>query len=77
MGNGAWSLTFKKDATLLENVQKCATKMIPSLKEVPYQDRLAKPKLPLTIIPVFCFIECACVYVWRICVSVRKDFKVT
>ena len=37
---------FKKDATLLENVQRRATKMIPALKDVPYPERLTKLRLP-------------------------------
>ena len=45
-GNGAWSPMFKKDAILLENVQRRATKMIPALKDVPYPERLTKLRLP-------------------------------
>ena len=37
---------FKKDAILLENVQRRATKMIPALKDVPYPERLTKLHLP-------------------------------
>ena len=45
-GNGAWSPVFKKDAILLENVQRRATKMILALTDVPYPERLNKLCLP-------------------------------
>ena len=45
-GNGAWSPMFKKDAILLENVQRRATKMIPALNDVLYPERLTKLHLP-------------------------------
>ena len=36
----AWSPLYKKDYSLLENVQRRATKMVPKLKDLPYEDRL-------------------------------------
>ena len=45
-GNGAWSPVFRKDAILLESIQRRATKMIPSLKDITYPEMLAKLHLP-------------------------------
>jgi hypothetical protein len=39
-GNIIWSPALKKDATLIENVQRRATKMIPELRDMEYEDRL-------------------------------------
>ena len=36
----------KKDITLIENVQRRATKLIPSLKNLSYEDRLRRLKFP-------------------------------
>jgi hypothetical protein len=41
-----WSLYTKKDIELIENVQKRATKQVPSLKQLSYTDRLKKLKMP-------------------------------
>jgi len=35
-----WSPLYKKDCSLLENVQRRAIKMVPKLKDLPYEDRL-------------------------------------
>lgn len=45
-GNVVWSPLYKKDVLLLENVQRRATKMIPGLSDLPYEDRLRTLKLP-------------------------------
>ena len=44
--NSVWSPLNKTDATLIENVQRRATKLVPNLKELDYEDRLKKLKLP-------------------------------
>ena len=41
-----WSPYKRKDIILLERVQRRATKMIPKLKNLPYDERLKKMKLP-------------------------------
>ena len=45
-GYPAWSPLYKKDCNILENVQRRATKMVPALKDLPYEDRLKSLKLP-------------------------------
>ena len=45
-GNTVWSPLFKKDAIILENVQHRATKLVPDLKDLPYEERLQNLKLP-------------------------------
>ena len=45
-GYPAWSPLFKKDYNLLENVQRRATKMVPALKDMSYEERLETLKLP-------------------------------
>ena len=40
-----WSPNYKKDIELLERVQRRATKMIPSLRSLAYEERLKKLKL--------------------------------
>ena len=45
-GYPAWSLLYKKDCNILENVQRRATKMVPALKDLPYEERLKSLKLP-------------------------------
>ena len=44
--NCIWFPYKKKDITLIENVQRRTTKLIPSLKNLSYEDRLRKLKLP-------------------------------
>jgi hypothetical protein len=44
--HSVWTVTYKKDMTLLENVQRRATKMVPDLKCLEYEDRLRSLKLP-------------------------------
>ena len=41
----AWSPYLKKDKLKIEKVQRRATKLVPSLKNLSYQDRLARLKL--------------------------------
>ena len=41
-----WNLYLKKDIEAIENVQRRATKMLPYLKELPYDERLKRLKLP-------------------------------
>ena len=45
-GNSIWSPLLKRDIKLIENVQRRATKYIPSLKHLEYQERLKKVNLP-------------------------------
>ena len=45
-GNIIWSPRFKMDSTEIEKVQRRATKLIPSLRNLCYEDRLRKLKLP-------------------------------
>jgi hypothetical protein len=45
-GNAAWAPLYGKDATLIENVQRRATKLVPQLSEMTYEERLRKLKLP-------------------------------
>jgi hypothetical protein len=45
-GNVVWSPLHKKDATLLENVQRRATKLAPEVAELEYEERLRALKLP-------------------------------
>ena len=48
-GNVIWSPSFKKDIKSIENVQKRATKQIPGLRDLSYQERLEKLKLPTLV----------------------------
>ena len=41
----AWSPHYVKDKVLIERIQRRLTKMIPYLKNIPYEERLAKLKL--------------------------------
>jgi ribosomal protein L29 len=45
-GNVAWSPLYKKEAVLLENVQRRATRLVPELKNMEYEDRLKAMNLP-------------------------------
>ena len=44
--NSIWSPLLQKDKELLEKVQRRATKIIPEIKDLPYQDRLETLKIP-------------------------------
>ena len=44
--NTAWYPTKIKDIIAIENVQRQATKYLPTLKELSYEDRLRKLQLP-------------------------------
>ena len=44
--NQVWSPRLEKHVTLIENVQRRATKLVPGLKDLDYEDRLKKLKLP-------------------------------
>lgn len=41
-----WSPRFKKDIDRIEQVQRRATRMIPEIRHLPYEERLRKMKLP-------------------------------
>ena len=41
-----WGPTSKGDSDLIENVQRRATRLIPELKDLPYEDRLRHLNLP-------------------------------
>ena len=43
--NPVWLPWFKKDENLLENVQRKATKLVPSLRNLPYPERLKRLNL--------------------------------
>ena len=45
-GNVVWSPRLEKDKKLVEGVQRRATKIIPGLKDLTYEQRLEKMKLP-------------------------------
>ena len=45
-GQIIWSPQYKRQSKLLENVQRRATKIIPNLKNLPYEERLKQLKLP-------------------------------
>jgi hypothetical protein len=45
-GNVVWSPRYKKDHTLVENVQRRATKLVPGLKDIEYPERLRRLNLP-------------------------------
>ena len=44
--NQVWSPRLAKHVTLIENVQRRATKLVPGLADLEYEDRLRKLKLP-------------------------------
>ena len=45
-GNTIWAPQTKKYKMLVEAIQRCATNTIPELKDIPYEDRLRRLKLP-------------------------------
>ena len=45
-GNTIWSPRYKKDVDAIERVQRRATKMVPGLHNLQYEDRLKTLKLP-------------------------------
>ena len=45
-GNAAWMPLYSKYITLLENVQRRATKLVPGLHDREYEDRMKQWKLP-------------------------------
>ena len=44
--SSVWNPHMKKDIDTIENVQRRATKMLPNLKDLSYEDRLKTLKLP-------------------------------
>ena len=44
--NAVWYPAYKKDSTLLENVQRLTTKLVPGLRDEPYETQLQRLKLP-------------------------------
>jgi len=45
-GNSVWAPLYKKDIAIVEGVQRRATRMVPELRELEYEDRLRALKLP-------------------------------
>ena len=45
-GKTMWPPLYKKDCLTIEKVQRRATKMIPHLRNIPYEERLRKLELP-------------------------------
>ena len=45
-GNIVWSPRLEKDKKLVEGVQRRATKVVGGMKDIPYEQRLARMKLP-------------------------------
>ena len=45
-GNVIWSPRWRKDKLEIEKVQRRATKLIPTLKDLPYEERLRCLRLP-------------------------------
>ena len=45
-GNAAWSPRFQKDKDVIEGVLRRATRVVPGLKELSYEERLEKMGLP-------------------------------
>ena len=46
-GSPIWSPLYKKDKVIIENVQRRGTRMVKSLKDLPYEARLRKLGLPI------------------------------
>jgi hypothetical protein len=44
--NVVWSPLYQKDINLIEGVQRRATRMVPGLRDIEYEERLKKLKLP-------------------------------
>lgn len=44
--NAVWSPMYKKDAVAIENVQRRATKLVPKIKNLSYEERLKSLNLP-------------------------------
>ena len=44
--NPVWSPRYVRDIISIENIQRRATKMIPTIKDLPYEDRLKHLRLP-------------------------------
>ena len=44
--NPVWNSYLKKHIDMIENVQRRATKMVPGLADLTYEDRLKRLKLP-------------------------------
>ncbi len=68
-----WSPSYRKDIELLERVQRRATKMIPSFRAQPYEERLKrlnlfsleKRRLGMDLILVFKYLNNLNVTSWR------------
>ena len=45
-GNVPWSPRLEKDRNLIERVQRQATKMVPEIKHLEYEERLKRMDLP-------------------------------
>ena len=45
-GNTIWVSLYKKDCMTIEKVQRMTTKMIPHLRDTPYEERLRQLELP-------------------------------
>ena len=45
-GNVAWSPGLEKDRNLMEGVQRRATKLVPEVKDLEYEERLKRMDLP-------------------------------
>ena len=52
-GSPVWNPSTKKYRQLLENVQRRATKIVPELKELSYQERLKALNLPTQYVVLY------------------------